>query len=240
MPTPGAPSLLNPPAAVAPQPVVTFDKVTVIAARPRNQWGIYLTNTSKLVVVSDSMVALDYRREWRLSDYPQEKGSFESYNKVAVPFDVRVRMTKGGSDADRRAFLNALEGASASLDLYDVVSPEWYYLKVNIINLDYRREASNGLGLITVEIGLRQVRVTATAAFTATQAPSGADPVNGGTVQAKVPASAQSSAVSAAVASVSAAANPSAASAPITSASSATAAARLPQAVSAAAGAPSN
>ena len=60
------------------------------------RWGIYLKD--KLVLEADSMKSIDYVQGSKISDYPQEEGAFQSYNKVATPYEVRVELTKGGAD----------------------------------------------------------------------------------------------------------------------------------------------
>ena len=155
------------------------------------KWGVYLNGT--LVLEADSVLAVEFRQDWNLPDYPMEEGAFGSYNKVERPYDVRVSLSKGGSVEDRQSFLAVAQGMGGSLDLYDVVTPEVTYSNVNIAHLGYRRTSTNGVGLLTVELGLIEIRNTGTAAFSNTTAPSGSDPVNTGAVQAQPATPAQAS-----------------------------------------------
>ena len=141
-------------------------------------------------------MAVDYKQGWHIADYPIEDGDFASYNKVATPFDAKVTFTQGGTESDRAAFLAAIEAAAASLALYNVVTPEKTYLNANIEHYDYRRTSRNGVGLLMVDVGLVEIRQVATTTFTQTAQPSGADQVNGGTVQAITPTPTQQSAAS--------------------------------------------
>ena len=179
--------LPTPPAAVS------LDTVTVTAQKQPEGWGIYLQNDK--VISPDSIVSLEYRREWRIADYPQELGAFQSYNKVMTPFDVRVRMTKGGNAATRGEFLDAVEAIAGSLDLYNVVTPDQVYTSVNIVSIGYSRTAHQGLGLVSVDIGLRQIRVTAKQKFANVKAPAAQAPISGGTVSATALSALQSQAV---------------------------------------------
>ncbi|HEX7687345.1 MAG TPA: hypothetical protein VF453_06550 [Burkholderiaceae bacterium] len=145
------------------------------------EWGIFFNGSKALE--PDSIVAMDYQREWSLLDYQVEQGAFETFNKVARPFDTRLRITKGGSQSDRTAFLAQVEALAESLNTYDVVTPERTYLSVNVSRLGYGRSARDGATLLIVDIGLRQIRTTAVAAFTQVASPSAASPVVGGTVQ---------------------------------------------------------
>jgi hypothetical protein len=144
-------------------------------------WGVYLNNQP--IALADSVVSLRYRQDWRIADYPMEQGAFESYNKVQMPFDVLVKLSKGGSQVDRQAFLAAIDAAAQSLALYDVLTPERIFTSVNIAHVEYERTADRGKTLITVEIGLIEIRETATQSFANTKASSGADPENAGLLQ---------------------------------------------------------
>lgn len=146
------------------------------------QWGIFLNN--KPVITPDSVRTFDYKKEYRLADYPMEQGAFQTYNKVTTPYDVRISMTKGGSDLERQVFLGTAGIIAASLDLYDVVTPEVTYVNANIARFDYRRTSTNGVKLVTVDFYLTEIRVTVPAAFSNTAQPSSQAAQNGGIVQA--------------------------------------------------------
>lgn len=181
---PGVPavarSLLNPGTATEQQ--LSQDSITVTAAA-KNQWGIY-TTAGALALEPDSISAIGYDAESRVADYPIEEGGFESYDKVALPFQNRVVMTKGGTLEQRRAFLKAVEELRGDLELYNVVTPEWTYLNVNIVRVGVDRNREQGAGLITVEVQLQEIRQNATASFSQTRDPASADPVSNGSVQA--------------------------------------------------------
>lgn len=142
-----------------------------------------------------SVLEVDYRNDTRIATAPQEQGAFLSYNKVATPFNGRVTYAVGGMEAQRSAFLQAaqdLQNGSRALELLNLVMPEYTYFNVNVVHVDFRREARRGISLIVVDVWVEEVRLTGTAAFTSTQTPSGSSPVNGGTVQSMVPTSVQS------------------------------------------------
>jgi hypothetical protein len=186
------------------------DAIGIAAAfdGPMTRWGIYRGGFP--VVIAESVLAVDFKREFAISDYPLEGGSFESYNKVRVPHDARVVLSSGGSLEQRRALLSSIESIIDDLELYDVVTPEAVYPSVNLVHMDYRRSAQSGAGLLQVAVWLREVRVTVgklvsagsgvaagsgstgnpgdgTGDGSSTAAPSGADQINGGTVQGQVP-----------------------------------------------------
>lgn len=156
----------------------------------RIEWGIF-DGFGNLAIVPDNIVSVEPQREFRISTYPLEAGGFESYNKVALPGGIRVTMSKGGTDTDRNTFLTDLDILVASLDPYNIVTPETAFLAYSLTRYDYDRSASKGAKLITVECTFEEIRETATAAFTNSKSPSGADTVNAGPVQALTPTAAQ-------------------------------------------------
>jgi hypothetical protein len=192
--------------------ILASDAAQLVRAFGPPRWGIF-SSFGVPLLTGDSVIAVDYRREYRISDYPVEQGGFGSYNKVQEPYDVRVTIAVSGKSTltdfgtggflgaaitgvdvaalKRTEFLQELERAAASLDLVQVLTPEATYSGLNIIHHDYRREARSGAALITVDIWLREVRITATSAFTSAKTPSGADPQSGGTLQAASPTTAQ-------------------------------------------------
>jgi hypothetical protein len=217
---PGVPPMVKVFEALDVVTILAADAALLVKSFAAPSWGIF-EQSGTPVIIGDSVVALDVRREYRISDYPVEQGGFASYDKVATPADVRVSFAFSGKGslltslstggalgaiftgqdpaaAGRSAYLTTLEAAAATLDLYTVVTPEYNYASCNIVHFDYRREARNGATLIIVDVWLQEVRVSATAAFTQTQTPAGADPVASGTVQTSTPSVAQSAAIPAA------------------------------------------
>lgn len=155
-----------------------------IGAGGAPQWGLYRQGRS--VVACESVLAFDHKVDFAVSDHPLERGSFESFNKVAIPFDVRLIFTAGGTEARRAALLNSLRRIAGDLKLYDAVTPETVYRDVNITHLDYRRTAQNGAGLLVVAVWCQEIRQTSPStggSGSSTAAPSGAGQQNGGTVQ---------------------------------------------------------
>lgn len=176
--------------------LLVADAIDVLTMFSSPSWGIF-SQSGTPVIIPDSVVDAGFRKEYRISDFPQEQGSFGSYNKVETPFDAPWRFAKGGTDSDRTAFLLSVAQAAASLDLYALVMPEVTYRWCNITRYAYQRSQRQGVTLLLVDIWLEEVRITGTTQYTSTAQPNGADPQNGGTVQPQTPTTAQSAAVSA-------------------------------------------
>jgi hypothetical protein len=151
-------------------------------------WGIFDSNGNR-VISPDSIYAFNDRQEWRESDYPVEGGGFSTFNKVIVPFENGVRLTKGGSLADRTAFLKTVDMIAPLTTVYQIRTPEKTYLSVNVLRVELLRRSSEGAYFLEVDMTFRNVKVqnaqySSTAANTANaQNPSAIPFVNKGNVQ---------------------------------------------------------
>ena len=164
-------------------------------APPGTQWGVFLGGGP--VVTADTVTSLDYKQEWAISDFPVEEGAFESYDKVALPYDARVRFAAGGSAANREALLSSIAAVAGTTQVFDVVTPEAVYTSATISHYSYSRTARQGLGLLQVDVWLLQVIENVGTGNTTAQ-PDGAATVNGGSVQPIDPTATQSEAAQAA------------------------------------------
>lgn len=195
-PLPGVPPLKrNPlaPAFVAQQALTGDDPSISAFGGSTTQWGVF-DDQGNQVLEPDSIVVVEEMKEWRISDYPVEDGSFQSYNKVEMPQEVRVTMVKGGQVSDRQQFLSDLDSIAGDTKLYTVVTPEIEYDNVNLERHSLARSSRNGVSLIAVEIVMREIRVTANGTLSNTKQPDGADAVDGGSVQPQTPTAQQQAA----------------------------------------------
>ena len=144
------------------------------------QWGIFTQEGASIIAV-DAVDSVEYARDYKISDYPQEKGAFESYNKVKVPYQSKVGFL---INATRRDFLQAIEAAIASLDLVTVVTPEVTYASANLTHYGYHREARSGVTLVRVDVWCEEVRIVGAATSPDAQSTNAASKTESGQVQA--------------------------------------------------------
>lgn len=192
---------------------------------PGSGWGIYLngspvlqpaspfnSNTSPLLTIAAalasalgvpninpataSFIDFEYGQDWPISNAPQEQGAFQSYDKVTLPFDVKVRVASGGSPSVRQAFLSTCLSIANSLSLFDVVTPEMTFTSINCTHIDFRRTAERGLTLIVVDLWFQWINESASTQFTNTQQPGDSGQQALGNVQGQSPSPAVQSAVS--------------------------------------------
>lgn len=147
------------------------------------RWGIF-GQTGATVLAADAVLSVEYAHDYQVSDYPQEKGAFQSYNKVQVPYEHKVSFVVS---TDRSGFLTAVEAAVGSLELYTVATPDKNYPSVNLIHVGYRRVANNGASAIVVDVWCKEIRIIGSASFSNTRSTSGADAQNNGSTQADNP-----------------------------------------------------
>lgn len=141
----------------------------------QTRWGIFdsagkpIYNPQQFLNLPESIVGalggttlstdgVEYSKETRVSDFPLEQGSFAAYNKVELPAEPVVTFAMSGSENDRTQFLNAIDLACLSTDLYSVVTPEKVYINYSIERYSYERKSGRGATLLIVQIGLKEIR----------------------------------------------------------------------------------
>lgn len=169
-----------------------FDAEGRPLADPSRFEGIIGAAVGVLGGTTSSTDSVEYTKETRVSDFPLERGSFANYNKVEMPASPNVTLCMSGSEADRKKFLDAIDAATKSTDLYSVVTPEITYIDYAIERYNYQRRNSRGATLLIVQLSLKEIRqVSAQYAQTIINKPKdvGAVPqIDNGKVQAKPPA----------------------------------------------------
>lgn len=147
-----------------------------------SDYGIVFSGTNTPVVVPDTFMSLEYRGEQRISDYPIEQGGFASFNKVAVPGDIKIIAVCGGQNyfqsaaqlldtflnnalgtsfgqpMTRDAFIIALQNMLTAMDLYDIVTPDRTYKSYNLIHMSYSKTATKGATQVVAYLGFKEVR----------------------------------------------------------------------------------
>lgn len=142
------------------------------------------------VILPDNFLEMSYKNEWNIPEYPIQQGGFLNYNKVNNPFEISLRMTKGGSESDRQEFLDSIDDIAGDLNLYEIRTPSKTYRSCNVIRFEYARVGTKGAFFLVVDLVVKEVRITqaeysTTAAATLNaRDPSAQPPDNLGTTQA--------------------------------------------------------
>ena len=192
--------------AVADAALVATEILSVVVP----QWGIYLNGSPVIqpanvvtqalqavlplasplaaifgisLPIAASFVDMDYKQDWPTSDYPVEQGSFQSYDKVQLPFNIPVRLAFSGPAVQRQQFLSVINTMANSLNLYDVYTPEGAYTSCSVDHVEFHRDATR-VSMIVVDVWFEQIRETSTAIFPNTQSPASAGTQAQGSVNA--------------------------------------------------------
>lgn len=115
------------------------------------------------IVASDTFIPLTIPSSWgefspkyetQLSDYPQEQGAFQPYNKVKRPQTVNVTMIKTGSDVARFAWFTAIRQQEAlnPTQLYTLISPIGVFADFTIasMSIDVRPDRGSNITYLNI------------------------------------------------------------------------------------------
>lgn len=175
---PGVPSLPRSPSfpTVAQAALGAIQGAIWRALQVQTQWGIYdakgkpLGDPALFTGIAGALLesigigstlstsGVEFSKEAKVSDFPTEGGKFASYNKVEMPATPAVILCMAGSESNRNTFLNAIDKACKSTDLYSVVTPEVTYVGYTLERYNYIRHSDRGATLLVVELFLKEVR----------------------------------------------------------------------------------
>ncbi len=130
-----------------------------------SQWGILNSEGisftgfgASLIGAVQSMYSLNYNKQMAVADFPVEQGGFASYNKVEMPANPIIVLNFMGNVSDREQFINAIDVATKSTDLYTIITPEITYVNYTIEKYNYSRSAARGKTLISIQLYLKEIR----------------------------------------------------------------------------------
>ena len=131
-----------------------------------SHWAVYYTGTSNAAIIPDSVKLFANRGQARVSNYPVEQGAFASFNKVEIPYDIRIILVCQGSNMRRSDFLAQLEVMKKDIRLYDISTPDRLYPSASLVSYDILRDARNGgVSMITADCLFAEIRQTASASY---------------------------------------------------------------------------
>ncbi len=153
------------------------------------QWAILDQKTGQRLLQPDSFVAIEYREEHKIPNYPIEQGSFQSYNKVALPYDIKLTVSCGGNGAMTiPQFLTAIDSMLQNLTIVSITAPPDSFPLTSLVHVDYRRESRQGVTLILAQLWFQELRIPPDLAGPPAAAASGAEAISNGQVSPVTPA----------------------------------------------------
>jgi hypothetical protein len=116
-------------------------------------WGVFDSNGNQ-VVIPDSVAAFDWRKENRIPNFPIQQGQFGTYNRVGLPFESSVMLTKGGDLTSRSTFLQQVDAliAQSNINLYTIRTPEKSYQNVSVTRAELSRRGKDNFAFFDVEL----------------------------------------------------------------------------------------
>lgn len=120
-------------------------------------WGVWLHGTNNKMVV-DSVLEVEISEESHVMDYRIQTGSFSTYNKVQMPYEVKIRLIRCGNTTENNAFLNWIQNSTREVLTYDIQVPERKYNNCTLISYSIERKKENGVNVIVCDCVFREVR----------------------------------------------------------------------------------
>lgn len=120
------------------------------------------------ILASDTFIPLTIPSSWRefsakydtqVTDYPQEQGAFQPYNKVKRPVEINVGLTKTGSDLARFAWLAAIMQTEANkpTQLYTIISPQLIGTDYTLTDWSYETRSDRGSNILYLSLRFTEV-----------------------------------------------------------------------------------
>lgn len=120
-------------------------------------WNIVDDNGERAVTFN-TFFAIDVKNESKAISSPTENGSFVSYNKTQSPIEIQVVLGIKGTPETILSAVSALMELSNNETIVSLITPDQEYKSLNLIKMDYHRDASTGVDLLTVNCGFVEVR----------------------------------------------------------------------------------
>ena len=175
----------------------TSSSTQTATSKKLEEWALLRADGSP-VIVADTYLEYSYRGDAKIANYPVEGGSFASYNKVILPYDIRLTaFCSGYGEMNLGSFLNSLNNLKKGLELVTLVTQFEIYENLNLIHVDHKHNATNNANTLTVLLFFQEVRQAGVTTIT-TVMPDGADAVNLGQVSLIPPTPTQAATVASA------------------------------------------
>lgn len=126
---------------------------------PTPIYAVVSSDTFIPLAVPDSWGEFSAKYETQLSDYPQEQGAYQPYNKVRRPTEVLVQLIKTGSDLARFTWLAAIQQQEANnpQQLYTLISPQLIATDYSLSGLSYETRQDRGSNKLFLNIRFTEI-----------------------------------------------------------------------------------
>lgn len=126
---------------------------------PTPIYAVVSSDTFLPLTIPDSWGEFSAKYETQLSDYPQEFGAYQPYNKVRRPTEVLVQLIKTGSDLARFSWLAAIQQQEANnpQQLYTLISPQLIATDYALSGLSYETRQDHGSNKLFLSIRFTEI-----------------------------------------------------------------------------------
>lgn len=114
----------------------------------------------------NSMQEFSAEKSSRLPDEPIEKGSFATYNRIIEPRAITCRLSIEGGASKLQSAIDRLTTLCENNEKITLTTPEQSYKNMMLESFDYRRDATNGRGVLFVDLRFKEIREVASAQTT--------------------------------------------------------------------------
>lgn len=121
-------------------------------------YGLFDVTTNQPIFDFDTFVDFKLEGEMKVSDFAVEQGAFATYNKVAHPYTIHVKLAVTDTADRRHAFLTGLDSVMKSTRLMNVVTQDATYLNMTLSKYSYSRTKESGWGKVVADLTLIEVR----------------------------------------------------------------------------------
>lgn len=145
--------------------VAALNALSLVAAAlpqfnpPTPIYSVVASDTFIPLTIPDSWGEFSYRYETALSDYPQEQGAFQPYNKIARPQAITTTLVKTGSDLARMTWLLAIQQQEAQnpTQLYTLISPQGIFSDYVISGMTFATRKDRGSNMLYLDVTFTQI-----------------------------------------------------------------------------------
>lgn len=165
--------------------ITVVSALALLFGNNSGEYGIFLDGEPAFDYAST--ITFEFSQDYFLSKYSIEGGGFQSYDKVQEPYDLKATITSGSTAQERSQLIHDIREAAASIDIYDVFTPDAIFLQCNIHHVDFRQSADRGIGRVIAHVYLTEIRLSTATSFTDTKQPGDSGQTGVGSVQPEEP-----------------------------------------------------
>lgn len=121
----------------------------------------WIVRGQKAAVDFSSMQEFSAEKSSRLPNEPIEKGSFATYNRVIEPRTITCQLSVEGGKSDLQNAIDRLTTLCENDEKITLVTPEQSYKNMMLESFDYRRDVTNGRGVLYVDLRFVEIREVA-------------------------------------------------------------------------------